>query len=209
MIRGRIVRMRQPEPRDVPLLNKWANDAALWNNLGGWHFPYPVESTAAWVERAGSDPRNQVFSVEVPGEGLVGTASLNDIDWKNRSAFHGLMLGEEKDRSRGLAMDSEFAIMRYAFDELGFNRLDADVVGFNERSLRMTAKCGWRVEGVRRGWYVRAGGTHDKVLLGILADEYRKLVAELRYWDETVPLPIRAPAAAPAAPVASVPGTRV
>ena len=46
-IKGRLVTLRAPEPADLPLLNKWANDPGIWENLGGWHFPYSTISTKA------------------------------------------------------------------------------------------------------------------------------------------------------------------
>lgn len=54
----------------------------------------------------------------------VGIATLTDIDWKNRKAFHGIKIANSNERHKGIGTDAVMAIMRYAFDELGLNRLD-------------------------------------------------------------------------------------
>jgi RimJ/RimL family protein N-acetyltransferase len=182
-IRGKMVSLRAPEPRDVPQLNAWANDPGLWRNLTGWHFPYSMASTERWVEtpRAPTSA-HQVWCIEAPGAGFIGTGSLSGLDWKNRNATIGLLVGSEANRGTGLAVDASFALMRYAFDELGLNRLEAPVLAYNERSLRMfTQKLGFRQEGIRQQAHFREGRFHDEVLLGLLAEDYRANLAG--YWE--------------------------
>lgn len=184
-IHGKTVVLRAPEPRDVPHLNKWANDPEIWRLLGGWHFPYSSISTEKWV--AGLNNNNQVghvFCIEAPDFGLIGTANLINIDWKNRNAEHGAMLGEEEVRGRGLGFDTVMAVMRYAFDELNLSRLDTGMVAFNERSINFYTKyCGWEIEGRRKNWYYRGGRYYDKVLAGITRERYQAMVDRTGYWN--------------------------
>lgn len=206
MIRGKTITLRAPEPSDAPTLHRWANDPDLWRMLGGWHFPYSKGSTQAWIEAHGArDGADQVFCIVAPGDDLVGTANLTDIDWKNRTASHGLMLGEARFRGKGYALDASFALMRFAFDELGLHRLDAEILASNVRSQRFFAKCGWTVEGTRRRWYYKDGRRHDMVLVGILREEYLAKAAELGYAQLAHPRPSDEPptAARPHGPVVS------
>jgi RimJ/RimL family protein N-acetyltransferase len=182
---GKIVTLRAPELEDVPKLHKWSNDPELWNMLGGWHFPFSSRSTEAWVRgRADGNLTDHVFCIEVPDAGVIGTANLVNIDWKNRTAFHGMMIGETELRGKGYALDTVFAIMRYAFMELGLNRLDSDIIAYNQRSTKFyLEKCGWKEEGVRKDWYYRDGKFHDKVLIGVTRVDYLQAVAARNYWD--------------------------
>lgn len=76
------------------------------------------------------------------------------------------------------------AIMRYAFMELGLQRLDGDMIAYNQRSIRFYLdKCGWKQEGVRRNWFFRDGQHHDKIVVGVTRDDYLELVRANRYWD--------------------------
>lgn len=184
-IHGKIVTLRAPELDDVPLLHRWSNDPEVWNMLGGWHFPFSSRSTDDWVRsRKDGNLTSHVFCIDTPEDGMIGTANLVDIDWKNGNAFHGMMIGEESLRGRGYALDTVLAIMRYAFMELGLQRLDTDIIAYNQRSLGFyLGKCGWKQEGVRRNWYFRNGQHHNKIIVGVTRDDYLELLRTNRYWD--------------------------
>jgi RimJ/RimL family protein N-acetyltransferase len=184
-IRGKFITLRAPELSDLDLLHKWSNDPALWSGLGGWHFPFSSRSTEEWIRnRKDSNLTDHVFCIDAPGLGLIGTANLVQIDWKNRNAFHGMMLGEVDIRGKGYALDTVMTVMRYAFDELGLQRLDGDVIEGNTRSLDFyVKKCGWVNEGVRRNWHYRGGRFHNKILLGVTREDYAYLLERNSYWD--------------------------
>lgn len=183
-INGRLVRLRALEALDIPTLHSWANDPALWSLLGGWHFPTSLAQTERWLSSLADDDSSQRFAVELLTGELVGTANLIDIDWKNRHAFHGMMLGPQDVRGRGLGTDTIMAVMRFAFEELGLARLDGAIIEYNSASLRTyTHHCGWRIEGTQRGWYFRQGRYWDRVLVGVTADDYRTTVESNGYWS--------------------------
>jgi len=164
---------------------KGYNDQEIWNLLDGWHFPFSKRSTEEWIKnRKDNNLNSHVFCIDVPDVGLIGTANLVDIDWKNGNAFHGMMLGDIDTRGKGYALDSVMAIMRYAFDELGLYRLDGSMISTNIRSIKFyIEKCGWKKEGVKKGWYYRRGERFDKIVVGITKDEYYELLKTNQYWD--------------------------
>lgn len=183
-IKGRTVTLRAIEAGDLAKLHVWANDPDLWSLLGGWHFPTSLLQTQAWFENLARDPLNQRFAIDVPGSGLVGTANLVDIDWKNNHAFHGMMIGDPGMRGKGVGVDVIMATMRYAFDELHLKRLDGSMIAYNEASLAVyCGKCAWKEEGRQRDWYYRAGRYWDRILVGVSADDYRALVEANGYWS--------------------------
>ncbi|HHC7318801.1 GNAT family N-acetyltransferase [Vibrio cholerae] len=182
---GNMVTLRALELDDVEHLNRWANLPELWNMLGGWHFPYSRLNTEQWVRAINNnDQKNHVFAIQTDEHGLVGTANLVNIDWKNRNAFHGMMLGDKDTRGKGYAQDAVMALMRYAFDELGMRRLDGDMIAYNKMSINFyTKRCGWEIEGIKKDWFYRSGKFHDKVIVGITSTRYYKFVEDLGYWE--------------------------
>ena len=184
-ILGRKVRLRAIEPEDAPTLHRWANDPSIQRLLGGWHFPNSEAGARAWINGLGGDRLNQRFAIESLEDGvLLGTANLVDIDWKNGHAFHGMMLGDTVTRGKGYGLDTVMAVMRYAFDELGLERLDGDIIEYNEASYKLyVGKCGWREEGRQRGWHYREGRRWDKILVGVTRQDYVELLAVNPYWD--------------------------
>lgn len=182
-IKGKTVVLRAIEEADLELLHQWGADPDLWNLLGGWRFPSSMRQMRSWFEGLAADQLNQRFAVELPGTGLVGTANLVEIDWKNNHAFHGMMIGDPAMRGRGLGVDVIMAVMRYAFDELHLARLDGSMIAYNEASLKTYCrKCGWKEEGRQRDWYYRGGRYWDRIMVGVTEPDYRALVAATGYW---------------------------
>ncbi|MEW9902811.1 GNAT family N-acetyltransferase [Pseudomonas putida] len=174
-IQGQRILLRALELDDLDLLHRWSNDEALWSLLGGWHFPVSREAQKDWLLRLGNDSLNQRFGIEVAGHGLIGTANLVGIDWKNGTAEHGMMIGDQSLRGKGYGTDVIATVMRYAFDELGLSRLWTTIIEYNEPSLATyTRKAPWVIEGVQRQWYYRKGRRWDRILLGVTTDQYRE-----------------------------------
>jgi len=160
-------------------LNKWANDPEIQNWLGGWHFPTNMNDTQKWFASLSVSSLNQRFSIHTEELGLIGTANLVDIDWKNKNAFHGMLLGDKEIRGKGFAVDTVMAIMKYAFEELGLNRLDGSIIEYNEASIKMyVGKCGWKREGIKRNWYFRNNRYWDCILVGVTREDYFQLINE-------------------------------
>jgi len=183
-ILGRIVALRAIEERDLGMLQKWANDPATQDGVGGIHFPSSMDFHEAWFRSLKTDLANQRFAVEVPEIGIVGISSIMSIDWRNSHAWHGLVLGEAEHRGKGLGRDAVMATMRYAFEELNLARLDGSMIEYNEPSIAMYCgkKLGWKEVGRRKGYFFRKGRYWDQVLVGITRQEYLDLAEETRYW---------------------------
>lgn len=184
-IKGKKVTLRAIEEDDLDLLHKWSNDPEIWYQLGGWHFPSSKDSLRQWFQGLKNDALNQRFAVEAPGVGLIGTANLVEIDWKNNHAFHGMMLGDKDIRGKGYGVDTIMTVMRYAFDELHLERLDGSMIEYNQVSLNIYLKrCGWKEEGRQRNWYFRKGRYWDRIIVGVTRQDYQELIQTTRYWDE-------------------------
>ncbi|MCV2444693.1 GNAT family N-acetyltransferase [Acinetobacter bereziniae] len=185
-INGKIVTLRAIELRDLPLLATWSNSPELWQNLVGWHFPYSELSTESYIKNINhNNMKYQNFAIDTDDLGLIGTINLVDIDWKNRNACNGIMLGDIGSRGKGYALDAVMTIMRYAFKELGLHRLDAEMIDYNNRSIDFyTKKCGWVIEGKKTEWIYRNGRFHDKVMCGITHAQYDENITKNNYWDK-------------------------
>lgn len=188
-ILGKNVRLRAIEEVDLESLHEWANDPELGRLLAGWHFPYSRDSQRRWFDSLKDDHLNQRWAVDTPDLGLIGTANLVDIDWRNNHAFHGMLLGSRELRGRGLGVDTVMAVMRYAFDELHLARLDGAMIEYNLASIKLyCGKCAWKEEGRLRNWYFRDGRYWDKVMVGVTAEDYHRLAEETGYWEAAAPV---------------------
>lgn len=182
---GKKIVLKAIEIDDLDQLNKWGNDPEIQYWLGGWHFPSNKNDIEKWHSKLSLESLNQRFSIHSNEIGLIGTANLVGIDWKNKRAHHGMMLGDKDIRGKGYGVDTVMAIMKYAFEELGFERLDGSMIEYNIASLKMYIdKCGWKEEGRQRNWYYRKNRFWDSILVGITRKDYFELLEKTDYWKE-------------------------
>lgn len=183
-IKGKKVTLRAMTRNDMPMICDMFNDPDMENLVVGWAFPISIEQQNAWFDKNMSDNRNFRFVIETEEDGVVGIATLTDIDWKNRRATHGIKLANRQNRTKGIGTDTVMAIMRYAFDELGLHRLDGSWFDFNVPSKNMYMKCGWKEEGIKREYVYKHGKWRDLTIVGVLEDDYRNLMKDNNYWIE-------------------------
>lgn len=184
-IKGKKITLRAIEEKDLDVLHKWANDPSIWHLLGGWHFPSSMDYMQEWFTKEKYDNLNHRFAIDAPDIGIIGTANLVEIDWKNNHAFHGMMLGDKDIRGKGYGLDTIMTIMKYAFEELHLERLDGSMIEYNQISLNIYCnKLGWKEEGRQRNWYFRKNKYWDRVMVGITRQDYFNLLENYKYWDE-------------------------
>ena len=168
-IKGENILLRAIEEDDLKSLHKWSNDQETQYWLGGWHLPSSEIVMQDWLKRITKDNNNVRFAIDHNELGFVGTANLVEINWKDRNATHGILLGEKEIRGKGIGVDVVTTIMKYAFEELGLQRLDTTIIEYNSASIKLyIEKCGWKKEGVRRNWYFRKNKFWDKLIVCLL-----------------------------------------
>ena len=183
-IKGKKVTLRAIEAEDLTCLHKWSNDPDINYMLGGWHFPSSKQDQDKWFSSLSVNSLHQRFAIDTPDLGLIGMANIVDINWKDKNAFHGMLLGDKETRGKGYGIDTIMAINRYAFEELGLMRLDSSMISNNVASLNVyTEKCGWKIEGIKKNYYFRKNQWWDQVVVGITRDDYLNLIGKNTYWE--------------------------
>jgi len=182
---GKNIYFRAIEEKDCLKMQKWANDPSIQKMLGGWHFPVSGQDQNKWLSSLNCNSINQRFVIELIKKKIViGYTTLTSIDWKNKNAYTGLLIGDSKYRGQGLGVEAVMTVMKYAFNELGMQNLDTDIIEYNSISLKTYVdKCGWTIQGTKKNWYFRNGRWWNKIILGINCNEYKNLIKTNKYWD--------------------------
>ena len=171
---GKNIILRAIEKEDLVLLHQWANDPETQDAIGELHFPSSMDFHNSWFDNLKNDKLNQRLVVEVPNYGIIGLSSIINIDWRNRRAWHGLVIGDSKYRKKGYGIHAIMATMKYAFDELNLERLEGSMIEYN--TLSISTYCGkrlkWRKEGLREKYFFRKGQYWDQILVGILRSDF-------------------------------------
>ena len=158
---------------DVAALMKYADNAAIARQLLD-HFPNPYTEEAAheWLREAHKQDPEVSFAIATPEELIGGIGLLLRDDVFRRTAEVGYWLGEPF-WGRGIATFALQAFTRWAFRELGFARIQAQVYEINPASRRVLEKAGFTLEGRLRKGAIKNGQLMDLYLYAVLADELK------------------------------------
>ena len=168
------LRLRPIEREDIPRFVRWFNDPDVRRHLLMYE-PMSRAKEERWFEEHLSRKDEFLFAIEVK-EGKdwvhIGNLGLHKIDWKNRVATFGIVIGEKTYWDRGYGTKAVRTALKYAFFELGVNRVELETFSFNRRAIRCFEKAGFRHEGTRRQALYRDGRYHDILIMGILKEEF-------------------------------------
>jgi len=160
---------------DKAAIVQHANNRKVWRGLYDiFPHPYTLNDAEEWIGRVerGEATNVVVFAIVVDGE-VCGTTGLGRIEEQNSDCLSmGYWLGEDY-WGRGIATDAVRLMVRYAFDAIGCNRLEARCYGWNTGSARVLEKCGFTLEGRLRRRMLKDGEHCDQLIYGMLPEDDR------------------------------------
>ena len=113
------------------------------------------------------------FAIHIKDDDVpIGVISLMNMSAANESAELSVIVGQRDDRHRGYGTEAIDRLLRYAFEELGLNRIGLSVFMFNEEAISTYEKLGFAEEGRFRQAIKRDSGFHDAILMSILKSEW-------------------------------------
>jgi len=170
-IQGKRVRLRAIERSDIPTFVRWLNDPEVTQYLL-MYMPFSQAQEERWFESHLNDSSSHIFGTETPEGKLIGNIGIDEIDWKDRKAVLGIVIGEKEYWGQGYGTDAIRALLRFAFTNMNLNRIRLSVFDYNERAQRCYRKCGFQLEGRLRQAHFSDGRYHDELVMGILREEF-------------------------------------
>jgi ribosomal-protein-alanine N-acetyltransferase len=113
-----------------------------------------------------------IWAVTLKGQDtVIGSVGFSAWSYHNR-----VMLGYDLALAywgRGIGSEAVRAIIRFGFERMGLNRIEAETIEDNHESRRMLEKLGFTCEGIRRGYSLEEDGEyHGSAMYGLLRNEY-------------------------------------
>ncbi len=174
------VRLAPIERAYLPRIIGWMyKEDVIARAFFGDPLPKSLEEMEAWLHQLRNNPNARVLAILCrETEEVIGEVALQPIDWRNRSTFFAIILGEESRRGKGLGSEATRLALRYAFDGLNLNRVEASVLASNMPSIRLLKRVGFVLEGKRRAAVWKSGRWEDTEIYAITAEDWQSLAGK-------------------------------
>jgi ribosomal-protein-serine acetyltransferase len=167
--------IRPYEVEDIPALFEAARESAS-ESFTRWmpwcHADYTLEESSQFVHSRDEARCNEeefdfaIFDVEAGA--FLGGVGLNQFNRQHGFANLGYWVRASR-MGEGVAPAAALLCARFAFQELGLNRIEIIIATENIRSRRVAEKAGAKREGVLRRRLIIGDRTHDAVMYSIVA----------------------------------------
>ena len=177
VIEGDRVRLEPPRLEQAPAFQRWLADMEVTRYLLHRH-PLTLRQEESFLEEAAADPDRVLWAIAVKdGEEagtVIGATVLEKIDWRNRDAESGIMIGDKREWRRGRASEAMRLRTEYAFRELGLRKVWTGVWLPNHGSRRALEKAGYRQCGLMRRHFFGNGQWFDVWLAEVHREDWEQ-----------------------------------
>src|SRR5262245_27486244 len=178
VIEGEHVRLEPPKPESGPLFQRWFADMEVTRYLTHRHPPSARQEENA-LEEAAEDTTKVLWAIALASGNdagkVIGGTVLEKIDWRNRDAESGIMIGAKSEWRRGRASEAMGLRTDYAFRELGLRKVWTGVRLPNHGSRRALEKAGYRQCGLQRQHFFVGGRWLDVWLAEIHREDWEEM----------------------------------
>jgi RimJ/RimL family protein N-acetyltransferase len=159
----------------LTLYLRWINDVSTQRTLSPTVRLFTLEEEQSWYEaRVMAAGRTEESFTIYERESMqpIGTTSWNEINYRQRTATYGILIGEPSYRGRGLGTEVTRLMLDYAFTVLGMHNVLLNVWEFNPAGQRAYTKAGFRECGRRHQCGFAAGKWWDMVYMECLSTDF-------------------------------------
>lgn len=117
---------------------------------------------------------NLHYAITDETDEYLGTISLKNIDYNNKSAEYAIAL-REKARGKGVAAEATRLLLKKGFEDMELHRIYLTVFADNLSAIKMYERCGFIYEGELREHINRNGEFVSWRMYGILRNEYEEM----------------------------------
>ena len=180
---GRLVRLEPLTREHIGPLWTVAADPAIWQ-MTGTRIGSPeearsyVETALRWQEQGTGLP---FVIVHRPTGEIAGSTRYGNIVPEHKRLEIGWTWLAPKWHRTGMNRESKLLLLTYAFEVLGYNRVEIKTDVLNEKSRKALEGIGARQEGIlRRHMITPAGRVRDTVYYSVIAEEWPEVRKRLQ-----------------------------
>src|SRR5262249_16271877 len=169
---GTKIYLRPLEREDAPAVAPWLNDPEV-RRLIRRQQPMTVAAQGDFIAKMSQSEHDIVLGVAInENDRLVGVTGLSQIDFRNRHAMFGIIIGVKDEWDHGHGTEATALMVRHAFETLNLNRVWLHVYEENERGIHVYEKLGFKKEGMLRQDHYRDGNYGNTITMAVLREEW-------------------------------------
>ena len=153
-LKGKHIYLRALEPEDLGFVHAIENDEEIWH-LSNTQTPYSRFLIKQYLEAAHKDvyeAKQLRLVVSDYEDQPLGMIDIFDFDFLNRRAGIGILIRNEKDRSKGVGTEALQLLITYSFNQLQLHQLYCNISEENQTSLKLFTKQGFEKVGLKKDW---------------------------------------------------------
>jgi len=174
---GRKIYLRPLERDDLENgYAEWVNDMEVNKYLACGCKPISMSELKEFYEKIINSGTDIMFAIVAKKtDRYIGNVKIGEINWVNRTAHFGRMIGDKRYWNKGYGTEVLKLIISYTFNTLNLNRLFTTIVEDNIAAIKSCKKLGMKKEGVFSQAKFMDGEYKNVVQLAITRNQYDRL----------------------------------
>ncbi|MBU2699186.1 UDP-4-amino-4 [Sporomusaceae bacterium BoRhaA] len=161
--------LRSMAETDLEIVLNWRNSDHIRANMYNDHI-ITMGEHQAWFARM-KQREESVFQIFEFRSRPVGLVNFTEIDQSSNKCVYGCYIGEDKVLP-GLGAYMEFFALDYIFLEKAIRKVSCEVFTFNQHTIAMHKKFGFREEGYLSKHILKNGAYNDIRVLAIFNEDW-------------------------------------
>lgn len=163
------INLRVADVADAKVIHTWYAEEriikyAIIHPFLGFSLTEVQDHLKRWL---GRDDR-KLYIASSRNHGDFGLLFFENIDWKNRAAKIGVLIGDPDLRGHGLGQATLQKAIKMACGDWGLHRLGANCLTSNQAMIRALEKVGFEKEGLMREAVIKQGNYQDLLIYAYL-----------------------------------------
>lgn len=159
---------------EIDKFTEWLNDFQVTDYTGRTSIITTYGAEKEYLENKEKSTNSRAFNIiSLDNDKLIGTISLEKINWISRSALLGVFIGDEEYRNNGYGTEAINLILEFGFRYLNLHSIKLDLLSVNERAHKCYLKCGFKDTGASREDIFLNGKYYDTLHMDILDNEFK------------------------------------
>lgn len=153
---------------------QWFNDQDVTRYMYNGMFPNTAKRMKEFYQEVLAQKHIVFAIVDKKTQQHIGNIGIHRISWRDGIGEYGIIIGEKKFHGKGYGEEATRMILDYIFKRVGLRRVWLGVHAGHVRAVAIYKKIGFKMEGRLRKEILTDGHWHDRIIMGILKDEYLK-----------------------------------